>query len=88
LMLGGSDILCREAVGSISLALLGRLLHEAKLGPSPNAVGPFFFSAALGHDEIGIPRAALGTALTPRPGRDRAGQSACLITKAIGRVIT
>jgi len=57
--------------------------------PFPNAVGPFFFSAAPGHDEIGIPRAALGTALTPRPGRDRAGQSACrLITKAIGRVIS
>jgi len=29
LMLGGSDILCRKGVGSISPAPLGRLLHEA-----------------------------------------------------------
>jgi len=29
LMLGGSDILCRKGVGSISPALLGRLLHVA-----------------------------------------------------------
>jgi len=28
-MLGGSDILCRKGVGSISPALLGRLLHVA-----------------------------------------------------------
>jgi hypothetical protein len=33
LVLGGSDILCREAVGSISLALLGRLLQERVTWP-------------------------------------------------------
>src|SRR5438874_3048861 len=45
-MLGGSDILCRKGVGSISPAPLGRLLHEAYLARSRDVAGPFFFSAA------------------------------------------
>jgi len=58
-MLGGSNIRCRKAVGSISPALLAGCCSVAQLGRPVTRWGRSFSAPLPGNDEIGIPRALL-----------------------------